>query len=83
MGKVYAVKKGRKTGIFYTWDECKEATNGYPSPDFKSFKTLEEAEAYLDDKDIYADKIKEYIDNGYAVEFSCGSACYYCYDSSR
>lgn len=73
MGKVYAVKKGRKTGIFYTWDECKEATNGYPSPDFKSFKTLEEAEAYLDDKDIYIDKIKEYIDNGYAVAFSDGS----------
>lgn len=73
MGKVYAVKRGRKTGIFDTWDECKEVTNGYPNPDFKSFKTIEEAEAYLEDKDIYIDKIKEYIENGYAVAFCDGS----------
>lgn len=73
MGKVYAVKRGRKTGIFYTWEECKEVTSGYTNPDFKSFKTLEEAEAYLEDKDIYEEKIKEYIEKGYAVAFSDGS----------
>ena len=73
MGKIYAVKRGRKTGIFYTWEECKEVTSGYTSPDFKAFKTLEEAEAYLNNKDIYAEEIKEYIDNGYAVAFSDGS----------
>ena len=27
--KYYAVKKGLKTGIFRTWDECKASVNGY------------------------------------------------------
>lgn len=45
--KYYAVKNGRKKGIFLTWDECKESVDGYPSATFKSFKTKEDAEAYL------------------------------------
>ena len=45
--KVYAVKKGKKTGLFQTWDECKASVNGYPGAQFKSFATKEEAEAYL------------------------------------
>ena len=43
--KVYAVKRGHKTGIFYNWAECQSATNGYSGPEFKSFSTKEEAEA--------------------------------------
>ena len=27
--KYYAVKKGRKTGVFETWDECKQSVSGY------------------------------------------------------
>ena len=50
--KIYAVKKGNQTGIFYTWEECQAATKGFSSPDFKSFATEEEAKAYLDDVDI-------------------------------
>ena len=45
--KYYAVKNGRKKGIFLTWDECKESVDGYPSATFKSFKTKEDAEADL------------------------------------
>ena len=45
--KVYAVKKGIKTGIFHTWDECKKNVHGFPGAQYKSFPTLKEAEEYL------------------------------------
>ncbi|MFR4122823.1 MAG: viroplasmin family protein [Clostridium sp.] len=45
--KFYAVKQGRKTGIFLTWDDCKKQVMGYPGAIYKSFGTREEAEAYL------------------------------------
>lgn len=48
--KFYAVKKGFKTGIFLTWDECKNQTQGFKGALFKSFPTRNEAEAYLNDE---------------------------------
>ena len=45
--KYYAVLKGMKTGIFETWDACKESVDGYPGAQYKSFKTLDEARVYL------------------------------------
>lgn len=45
--KFYAVKQGRKTGMFITWDDCKKQVMGYPGAIYKSFGTREEAEAYL------------------------------------
>ena len=54
--KFYAVKKGNKTGIFSSWEECQEAIKGFPNADFKGFLTLEESQAYLDDVDIFYNK---------------------------
>lgn len=45
--KIYAVRKGHKTGLFYTWDECKKAVQGYSGAEYKGFLTKEEAEAFL------------------------------------
>ena len=45
--KYYAVKAGRETGIFTTWDACKAQVQGYSGAVYKSFATLEEAQAYL------------------------------------
>ena len=45
--KVYAVRKGKTTGLFYSWNECEMAVNGYPGAEFKSFLTEEEAKKYL------------------------------------
>lgn len=45
--KFYAVKQGRKTGMFLTWDECKKQVMGYPGAIYKSFGTKAEAEEYL------------------------------------
>lgn len=45
--KYYAVKKGRKTGIFTTWPETEKKVKGFSGAQYKSFKTRSEAEAYL------------------------------------
>ena len=45
--KYYAVKKGKKTGIFRTWDECKASVDGCPGAEYKGFAQLAEAESYL------------------------------------
>jgi len=45
--KYYAVVKGRKTGIFSTWQECKEQITGFSGALYKSFKTRSEAEEAL------------------------------------
>lgn len=78
--KVYAVKKGRITGILNTWEECKAAVDGFPGAQYKSFKTREEAEEYLrsDMRDSYTDnknaaqdfpdtpdKLVAYVDGSY------------------
>ena len=46
MGKwsFYAVARGRKPGIFSTWDECKQQTDGFHGARFKGFKSKQEAE---------------------------------------
>ena len=45
--KFYAVKKGRATGIFHTWEECKAQTAGYPGAIYKSFPTAAHAAEYM------------------------------------
>lgn len=45
--KFYAVKKGKKTGIFATWEECKAAVEGVSGAQYKGFPTKEEAFQYL------------------------------------
>lgn len=88
--KFYAVKAGRKTGIFNTWDECKAQVDGFPSAQYKSFLTLGEAEAYLGIGKS-TDKTEEnflndpmlataYVDGSYKLatkEFSCGAILFY------
>ena len=45
--KFYAVKKGKKTGIFFEWEEVKELISGFSGAEYKGFKTHKEAEEYL------------------------------------
>lgn len=45
--KYYAVRRGKKTGILRTWDECRASTSGYPGAQFKSFGSVAEAEEWL------------------------------------
>ncbi|WP_448781650.1 ribonuclease H1 domain-containing protein [Blautia sp.] len=60
--KIYAVRKGHKTGLFNTWAECQKATAGYSGAEFKSFTDKEEAIAFLEMKTVKTvsgDKDKE------------------------
>lgn len=45
--KYYAVKAGYIPGIYKSWDDCKKQTDGFSGAIYKSFKTKEEAEAFL------------------------------------
>ena len=77
--KFYAVRKGIKTGIFETWEECRASVNGYSGAEYKSFPTLEQALGYLGDpatqKAQEEDYVPIYVDgsfNSATGEFSYG-----------
>ncbi|MCJ8342441.1 MAG: ribonuclease H family protein [Cetobacterium sp.] len=43
----YAVKSGRKVGVFLTWNECEEQVKGFKGAEYKKFNTLNEAEKFV------------------------------------
>ena len=45
--KFYAVKRGRKTGLFTVWTECAAQVKGFQGAVYKGFMTEEEARAWL------------------------------------
>lgn len=45
--KFYAVRKGKKAGIYLSWDECKSMVHGFVGAEYKSFSTRQEAEEYI------------------------------------
>jgi ribonuclease HI len=58
--KYYAIRKGTKTGIFLSWEEAKTYVIGFPKAEYKSFNTLELAQAYLNPtKEIRKETAKE------------------------
>lgn len=54
--KCYAIRKGYRLGIVYSWSECQKAISGYSGAEYKGFSTEEEALAYLHGEDIATDK---------------------------
>ncbi|MED2879583.1 viroplasmin and RNaseH domain-containing protein [Bacillus wiedmannii] len=69
MGKFYAVKRGRKTGVFNTWEECKAQVDGFPGAVYKAFPTYEEAEKFtfsiVKKSAIKKAELKAYIDGSF------------------
>ena len=45
--KFYAVKRGRKTGLFTVWAECAAQVKGFQGAVYKGFMTEDEARAWL------------------------------------
>lgn len=45
--KYYAVREGRKPGIYRSWDEAKTQVSGFSNAAYRSFKTLQEAEQFM------------------------------------
>lgn len=58
--KYYAVRVGRETGVFTSWSECEKLVLGYEGAKYKSFSTMEEANAFVTGSDSEAvDKEKK------------------------
>ena len=87
--KYYAVRAGRRTGVFETWAECQIQVTGFRGAAFKSFPTRAEAEAFVSGTPMAADStaVSEpqadgavaYVDGSYNVstgEFSCGAVLF-------
>jgi len=85
--KYYAVKNGRKTGIFLSWDESKKQVDGFSGAQYKSFQTKAAAEEYLGvgikedtmQSDCVTTAVKAYVDGSYNIntcEFSFGAVIF-------
>lgn len=81
--KFYAVRKGRKTGVYTSWPECQDQINGFSGAEYKSFKSEKEAKDYLAGA-IRIEKVlcpledmaEAYVDGSYNVstkEYSYGA----------
>lgn len=70
MGKYYAVKKGRNTGVFLTWAECEQQVKGFKGAVYKSFKTREEAVQFIEDISSVTsvDGLIAYVDGSYNIK---------------
>ena len=56
--KFYAVRKGRKPGIYSTWSECEAQVKGFPQAEYKSFRQRADAESYLQGNEVSNSKKK-------------------------
>lgn len=45
--KYYAVSRGRRPGVYRTWEECQRQINGYSHAEFKSFDTEAKAQRFV------------------------------------
>lgn len=50
--KIYAVKSGRETGLFYSWADCEKQVKGYSGAVYKSFTSEIAAKAYLNGEEL-------------------------------
>lgn len=56
--KVYAVRRGRQPGIYYSWPEADRQVNGFPGAEFMSFGSEQEAMNYLNMNQVPARETK-------------------------
>jgi len=81
--KYYVVWKGRQTGVFSNWEECRAQIDGFSGAEFKSFDTRELADqAFCRDYEEYRGKVPrqsaltpeqlcEIEEESYCVDASC------------
>ena len=47
----YVVLVGRTPGIYTNWEDCKSQVNGYKGAKYKGFKTIQEAQEYIQENE--------------------------------
>jgi ribonuclease HI len=69
--KFYAVKEGKKKGIYLTWDECKQQIWRVPNAVFRAFPNREDAYVWLgDDIKVIEEKVcRIYTDGSHQRAF--------------
>lgn len=77
-GKYYVIREGKKTWIFYSWDECKQYVLWFTGAKYKSFNSLSEAEQALEwgsdefyNKKQWHEKDIPFEKNSIAVDAAC------------
>jgi ribonuclease HI len=67
----YAVRNGRKPGLYRTWDDCLDQIRGFPNNQFKKFTNKKDAENYvlnelidIDYDNIYDDTVLNVYTDG-------------------
>lgn len=78
--KFYAVKNGRKPGIYESWEECKAQVDGFSGAEYKSFAKRDDALSFLGTAPE-AKKAENYayVDGSYNIEtqeFSFGAVVF-------
>ena len=67
--KYYAVKNGRKPGIFTDWETCRAQVEGYSGAKYKSFADKSAAEAYLNGEAAGSSEgVTAYVDGSFNAE---------------
>lgn len=82
--RVYAVKVGRKTGIYHTWHECLEQIDGYPEAKYRVFANEKEANEFMETSTNLANipqkkEVSAYVDgsfNNYTKVYGYGALIY-------
>jgi ribonuclease HI len=59
MAKFYAVKAGRKPGIYESWDECEQQIRGFRRAKFRRFSDRSSAEKWLNPRQESAGELEE------------------------
>ena len=47
--KYYRVINGRTPGIYTNWEDCKAQVNGFKGAKYKGFKSIQEAQQYIEE----------------------------------
>lgn len=73
----YAVKTGKKVGVYETWAQCQEQVTGFSGAKYKKFSTFEEAIDFVEDEgdflrpdtdDIKYNEIIAYVDGSFDLK---------------
>ncbi|CAG5077654.1 ribonuclease H1 domain-containing protein [Parvicella tangerina] len=81
--KYYVIWKGKKTGVFSSWDEVKKYISGYPNAKYKSFSSQEEANRAYEDPSIVKPTEKKKKAKYYVVWDGPRSKVYTDWDEAR
>src|SRR5690625_3360907 len=69
--KYYVVWRGKQTGVFSTWKQCKQQVHGFPDAKYKSFTSKEEAKLAYEKGPDTTKKQTGYIGDSISVDAAC------------